>query len=67
MYSGDTINTTARIETVAKEVDRHLVVSEDVLQRASLPSGLCAQSLGTYTLRGKERELELFAIEVASA
>ena len=65
VFSGDTLNTTARIEGVAKEAERELVVSEEILRRAPLPDGLTAESLGVHRLPGKQRPLELFALHVA--
>jgi adenylate cyclase len=67
VYSGDTVNTAARIETVAKAGDHTLVVSADVLALAPLPEGLSARSLGLQTFRGKDAALELFAVEPGSA
>ena len=60
--SGDTLNTTARIEGLTREKKRDLVVSEEVLRRADLPPDLTAESLGVHMLRGKETQLELFAV-----
>jgi adenylate cyclase len=62
-YTGETVNTAARIEALAKEVGKELVASEDVLRHAALPPDLVAESLGAHRLRGKERALELFAVE----
>jgi adenylate cyclase len=64
-YTGETVNTAARIEAVAKESRRELVASEDVLRHAPLPPDLTAESLGTRHLGGKERPLELFAVTAA--
>jgi adenylate cyclase len=66
-YSGDTLNTTARIETVAKELDLEIVVSGDLLDGIEIPAGLRARALGERRLRGKEREVALFAIEPVPA
>lgn len=66
-YSGDTLNTTGRIEGVAKELDRDIVVSGDLLRLTGVPEDLLAEPLGIRRLRGKEREVELFAIELAPA
>jgi adenylate cyclase len=65
-YSGDTLNTTARIEGVAKELDRDIVVSGDLLHLTGVPEGLLAEPLGRRRLRGREREVELFAIEAVA-
>lgn len=66
VYSGDAVNTAARIEAFAKTGDHALVVSSDVLRQAPLPPGLSARSLGAHTLRGKDTALELFAVERSS-
>jgi len=66
VYSGDTVNTAARIEAFAKEGDHPLVVSADLLTRAPLPDELSSRSLGLHTLRGKGTALELFAVEPRS-
>jgi adenylate cyclase len=65
VFSGDTLNTAARIEAVAKQVEQEFVVSEEILRRAPLPDGLTAESLGVHRLPGKERPLELFALHPA--
>jgi adenylate cyclase len=63
VYSGETVNTAARIEALAKETERELVASEDVLRHAApLPPELTAESLGAHRLRGRERPLELFSV-----
>jgi adenylate cyclase len=62
VFSGDTLNTAARIEAVAKLAERELVVSRDVLDHALFPSDLLAEPLGEHTLRGKEKPIELFAV-----
>lgn len=61
-YTGETVNTAARIEAMAKQSGQKLVASEDVLRHAQLPSDIRAESLGTHHLRGKEQPLELFAV-----
>jgi adenylate cyclase len=67
VYSGDTVHTTSRIEGVAKETNRDLLVSVDLLRALEVPEGCVVEPLGAYRLRGKEREVELFAVEAAPA
>jgi adenylate cyclase len=63
---GDTMNTAARIEEVCRAIGRDYIVSEIVLRRAApLPSGIRAESLGPMPLRGKETNIELFALSRA--
>jgi len=63
VYTGDTVNTTARIEGAAKELGLGLVVSGDVVESVGVPEGLSARSLGHFTLRGRDESIELMAIE----
>jgi adenylate cyclase len=65
-YSGATLITTARIEALAKELDREILASGDLLRQTGVPEGLLAEPLGRHFLRGKQQDVELFAIEVAA-
>lgn len=60
---GDTMNTTARIEDACRTLARDVIASAPALRLFKLPPGVRAESLGTVALRGKESELELFALE----
>ncbi len=59
---GDTMNTTARIESACRTMAKDYIASGPVLRLSSLPPGVSAESLGTVALRGKESEVELFAL-----
>lgn len=59
---GDTMNTTARIETVCRTLDKDVIASAAALRLLALPPGVGTESLGVVPLRGKENELELFAL-----
>jgi adenylate cyclase len=60
---GDTMNTTARIEDACRTLARDVIASGPALRLFKVPQGVRAESLGTVALRGKESELELFALE----
>lgn len=60
---GDTVNTAARIEAVAKQLDRPVLVSAAAMARVALPAGWTAEDLGPVALRGKREAVRLFAIE----
>jgi adenylate cyclase len=62
VFSGDTLNTTARIEAFAKAAGRDLVVSEILVGQAPLPAEVTVAPLGVQTIAGKEQRLELFAV-----
>ena len=59
---GDTMNTAARIEGACRTLAKDVIASAAALSLFALPAGVHAQSLGVVALRGKESELELFAL-----
>ena len=65
VFLGDTVNTTARLEAVAKAAERDLVVSGPLLAGLTLPPGLSALPLGDSDLKGKLERVPLYALEKA--
>ncbi len=63
VYFGDTINTAARIQEACREFRRPLLVSGELLGRMSLQPTYTATSLGKVRLRGREKDIELFAVQ----
>lgn len=63
VYFGDTINTAARIQEACKDYGRSLLISGDLMRRTALPAGYRAVDLGRATVRGREKEVELFTVE----
>ncbi len=61
VFSGDTVNTAARIEAVASQIDRSLVLSDDLLDRLEVPREIEVQPLGSFQLAGRSATTELFA------
>jgi adenylate cyclase len=66
VFSGDTINTVARIEAVAGEIDRSLVISGELLARLDVPAEVHVERLGSFRLKGRDATTELVAIEPAA-
>lgn len=62
VFSGDAVNTTARIEGVASEMDRSLVVSGELLARLELPDTVDVDPLGAVPLKGRAGATELYVI-----
>ena len=61
---GDTMNTTARMEQMCRDVGCHALASAALLERlASLPAGVVKRPLGALPMRGKTLTIELFALE----
>jgi len=60
---GDTMNTAARIEEVCRQTGHDYIASAAALRVAGpLSPGLHAEALGPMPLRGKEEQIELFAL-----
>jgi adenylate cyclase len=61
---GDTMNAAARIVEACRETENRVLASAALLDRlAALPPGVTRRRLGELALRGKERPLELCALE----
>src|SRR5690606_417012 len=63
VYFGDAINTAARIQEACKDFGPPLLVSGELLGQMILPPAYRATALGKVRLRGREKEIELFAVE----
>ena len=61
-YVGDTLNVAARLLGAAKETGRDVLVSKDLLLRATPPADLKAEELPTLTVRGRAAPLEIAAL-----
>jgi adenylate cyclase len=66
VFHGDTVNTASRIRSECTAVDRPLLLSGDLLKRLSITTYLTPENMGKIKLRGKEEEIELFAIREAA-
>jgi adenylate cyclase len=65
VYHGDTVNTAARIQAECNKYGKKVLISKDLLDNLDLTDKYKAESMGFIKLRGKEKELELYAIEEA--
>src|SRR5205814_6636804 len=66
-YVGDTLNVAARLLDAAKTLGRDVLVSADLLERATLPSGLTAEPLPMLTVRGRAAPLAISALRRSAA
>jgi len=65
-YFGDTVNTTARIEALCRDLDAPILISGELLARiASLPPGIHATDLGSHDLRGRDQPIAVAALSAA--
>jgi len=66
-FLGDTVNTAARLEQIARTSDSNILVSRPVLDQVPLPSEMKATSLGLLPVRGKSRPMEVVRLDLPPA
>ncbi len=62
VHSGDTVNTTARVEAQCRPLERRVLVSEALLRRCQVPEELEIEDMGERELRGKVEALRLYSV-----
>jgi adenylate cyclase len=63
MFSGDVLNSTARIQALCNAHNVDLIISSDLIQLIDTNSTLKINSLGAIALKGRAEQKELFAVE----
>jgi adenylate cyclase len=61
-YVGDTLNVAARLLDWSRHLERSVLVSTDLLERARLPAGIIVEPLPTLAVRGREAPLGVAAL-----
>jgi len=62
-YFGDTVNATARLEALSRELGATVLVSGDLFVRLpALPEWITATALGAHAVRGRSNLLEVIAL-----
>ena len=61
-FTGDVLNTSARIQGFCNQFDADLLVSEDLVKVLQLPSNYVITSVGETLLKGRIKPMELYAI-----
>jgi len=62
VFHGDVLNTTSRLEDLAREHDRGLVASAIALAACRDAEGYALQDLGAHVLRGRARPMPVYAV-----
>jgi adenylate cyclase len=62
VYNGDVLNTTARIQDECNKYQRDCLVSGTLMRRLKKANDFVWERMEAVTLRGKEREVELFSV-----
>ena len=60
VFLGDTVNATARLEDLARDLGRDTLLSGEIAERAGTPAGARLEPLGRHALRGRAAPLEVF-------
>jgi adenylate cyclase len=62
IFTGDVLNTTARIQSLCNQYKVDLLVSKDLIKSVEFEPEFKINSLGVIELKGKEQDMELFTI-----
>jgi adenylate cyclase len=62
VFHGDVMNTTARLEQLARDLDRALIVSADALARLEQRDGYVLEDLGAQAVRGRAAPVLVYAV-----
>ncbi|NLR95613.1 adenylate/guanylate cyclase domain-containing protein [Rhizobium sp. P38BS-XIX] len=65
-YFGDTVNTTARLESLCKTLERQVLISSDLARRLELPEAIVKEELGEHAVRGRDHSLGVIALHTQS-
>ncbi len=63
-YFGDTVNTTARLESFCKTLERQVLISADLARQLELPDGIVQEDLGDHAVRGRDQTLGVIALHM---
>ena len=65
IFTGDVLNTSARIQGLCNHFNAELLVSEDLAKLLHLPATYEIRSIGENLLKGRSKTMEVFAISVS--
>ena len=61
-YHGDVLNTTARMLSKCHELNADFIISDFIVELVEMPKYLKVDSLGSFQLKGKQQEIELYSV-----
>lgn len=64
IFTGDVLNTSARIQSLCNQFGADLLVSEDLISVLDLPASYAITSVGETFLKGRSKPMELFVISI---
>jgi adenylate cyclase len=63
VYSGDTMNTAARIRSMCNDLNESFLLSEDFMTDFAAPHGYLIEEIGTLELKGRTEPAKLFSLK----
>jgi adenylate cyclase len=61
-YFGDTVNTTARLESLCRTLQRQVLISADLSRRMRLPAFVRSEDLGEHEVKGRGQKLGVLSL-----
>jgi adenylate cyclase len=61
-FFGDTVNTTSRLESLCRTLNRPVLISAELAQRMTLPEEIIGENLGNHAVRGRGQGLDVVAL-----
>jgi adenylate cyclase len=65
IFTGDVLNTSARIQSLCNQLGADFLVSEDLVKILNLPGIYAVTSVGETILKGRSKAMELFSISIS--
>ena len=62
IFTGDVLNTTARIQSLCNELQVELLISGDLISKLNLAAEFRSESFGEKVLRGRDEKIEVFTL-----
>lgn len=62
-FTGDVLNTTARIQAKCNDLGTDLLISEELISHLNLGENYNITTFGKFDLRGKEEQINLYSLE----
>ena len=63
-FTGDVLNTTARIQDLCNKYEVDLLISQDLLSQLSIDHAYDVREIGTTPLRGRDQQVQLFSLNL---
>ena len=64
IFTGDVLNTTARIQSICNAHEVDILVSNDLLSKLNIGDEYALKEIGECELRGKDKKVKLLTINI---